>query len=292
MGQKCRVGDFDQESLYAGERVALLTKHGKETVIAPVLEPGLSCMIERVYGYDTDLLGTFTREIPRPGTQIEAARKKARIGMDLAGFALGMASEGSFGADPVLGATPWNVEYLVFIDDRLGIEVFGWAQGSARSEHILVEDWESVRQFGLRMGFPDQGLVLRPEGENDPRIHKEIPDWAVLERDFRECRFLSPNGRVFLEADLRAHVNPTRQETIHRAALDLLEKLRSRCPACGLPGFSVVEWVKGIPCADCGFPTNEIRADVFGCCKCTHRVVVERDSGAKGNPFYCDYCNP
>ena len=48
--------------LYAGRRVALLTQHGKERGIAPVLEPALGCRIERVTGYDTDLLGTSTRE--------------------------------------------------------------------------------------------------------------------------------------------------------------------------------------------------------------------------------------
>jgi len=56
----------------------------KERVIAPVLEPALGCQIELVDGFDTDQLGTFTRDIPRDGTQLEAARKKARIGM--AGF--------------------------------------------------------------------------------------------------------------------------------------------------------------------------------------------------------------
>ncbi len=69
-------------TVYAACKVALLTQHGKEKVLAPVLEPGLGCRIEHVTGFDTDQLGTFTREIPRHGTQIEAARRKARIGMD------------------------------------------------------------------------------------------------------------------------------------------------------------------------------------------------------------------
>ena len=47
---------------YADRRIALLTQHGKERVIAPALEPGLGCTIEHVSGFDTDLLGTFTRE--------------------------------------------------------------------------------------------------------------------------------------------------------------------------------------------------------------------------------------
>ena len=46
---------------YAGERIALLTQHGKERVIAPRIEPALGCVVEHVTGFDTDTLGTFTR---------------------------------------------------------------------------------------------------------------------------------------------------------------------------------------------------------------------------------------
>lgn len=104
--------------VYAGTRIALLTQHGKERVIASVLDTALGCQVERVGGYDTDLLGTFTREIPRAGKQLEAARKKARLGMEMSGLSLGLASEGSFGPDPMVGMFPWNVEFLIFIDRR------------------------------------------------------------------------------------------------------------------------------------------------------------------------------
>ncbi len=69
----------------AGQTIVLLTRHGKERVMAPTLESALGCRIEVVDGFDTDQLGTFTREIPRAGTQLEAARRKARIGMELSG---------------------------------------------------------------------------------------------------------------------------------------------------------------------------------------------------------------
>lgn len=107
--------------------VALLTQHGKERVIAPLLDAALGMRVERVDGYDTDRLGTFTREIARAGTQLEAARRKAHIGMELAGLPLGLASEGSFGPDPVAGLLPWNVEILVFVDRERGLEITGVA---------------------------------------------------------------------------------------------------------------------------------------------------------------------
>ena len=86
---------------YRDQQVALLTQHGKEGVIAPVLAKLLGCRVEKVEGFDTDLLGTFTRDIAREGSQLGAARKKARIGMELSGFSIGIASEGWVGSAPI-----------------------------------------------------------------------------------------------------------------------------------------------------------------------------------------------
>lgn len=46
----------------AGRRLALLTQHDKERVIAPALESALGCRVERVAGDDIDRLGAPTRE--------------------------------------------------------------------------------------------------------------------------------------------------------------------------------------------------------------------------------------
>lgn len=278
--------------VYSGRRIALLTQHGKERVIAPVLEPLLYCRVERVSGFDTDTLGSFTRDIPRAGTQYEAARRKARIGMELSGLPLGLASEGSFGAEPMAGLFPWNVELLVFIDDERGIEVTGIAQQATRFAHLLTGDWEQAAQFARQAGFPEHHLVVRPQSQDDPRIKKDIAHWAALEAAFYGARGQAENGRAFLENDARAHAHPTRMEVIRLAAEDLAMKLDSPCPACGTPGFRVVERVAGLPCADCGAPTSEICAEVQRCVKCSHRLTRERTEPLYADPGRCDYCNP
>jgi len=277
---------------YAGRCVALLTQHGKERVLAPVLEPALGCRVERVGGYDTDRLGTFTREIPRAGTQLEAARKKARIGMELAGLSLGLASEGSFGPDPMVGMLPWNVELLIWIDAERGLEVAGVAQGKTNFAHLLAADWTAAEAFARQSGFPEHHLVVRPEAEEDARIRKGIAAWAELEAAFAWALAQSASRRVFLETDMRAHANPTRMENIRVAAEDLARKLCSLCPACAAPGFWLVERVAGLPCEDCGAPTRETRAEVHGCLKCAHRVTRERTDRQSADPGRCDYCNP
>ena len=126
--------DFDRigANLYRNQRVVLLTQHGKGSIIGPVLGSTIGCRVETVTGFDTDLLGTFTRDIPRQGTQIEAARCKARIGMELSGCPRSLASEGAFVADPMAGILPWNIEIIVFIDAELDLEIIGTAIHAGR----------------------------------------------------------------------------------------------------------------------------------------------------------------
>ena len=61
---------------YSGLKASLLTQHGKESVICPELMSTNGLEVIHVTGYDTDRLGTFTRNIPRYGSQLDAARKK------------------------------------------------------------------------------------------------------------------------------------------------------------------------------------------------------------------------
>jgi len=240
--------------------VALLTQHGKERVIASVLEPGLGCSIELVRGFDTDQFGTFTRETPRDGTQLEAARRKARKGMELAGASQGIASEGSFGRDPYTGMFPWNLELLVWIDDHLGIEVVGIAQGAATSGHIESSDWQPVAEFAARAGFPEHHLVLRPDGQSVTCIYKNIGDWTRPKACFDSYVAQSRSGNVFVELDLRAFASPGRMKRIEHAAVDLLQRLQSTCHACNTAGFWIGERPAGLPSASCSCQLRVIAA--------------------------------
>lgn len=277
---------------YKNREVALLTQHGKESVLVPTLKESIGCIVTKVEGYDTDLLGTFTRDIPRAGTQIEAARKKARIGMELARLPLGIASEGSFGPDPFTGMLPWNVEILIWIDNEYGIEISAVAQGKTNLANALVTSWKEAEAFAKTTGFPQHHLMVRPEGENDPRIRKGIAELTDLKAAFTWAFEQSQNNKAFIETDMRAHANPTRMNNVRIAAEELAKKLSSNCPVCGVPGFWIVERLPGLKCKRCGSPTHETRAEVYGCCKCTHQVTIERTDKEHADPGHCDSCNP
>ncbi len=276
---------------YRDQQVALLTQHGKEMVIAPVLAELLGCRVEKVEGFNTDLLGTFTRDIAREGSQLDAARKKARIGMELSGLCIGIASEGSFGTDPFTGMLPWNRELLIWIDGRLGIEVVANSAGKTNFSHHVVESWEEAEDFARSAGFPEHYLVVRPEGENHPELRKGLADWDSLEDAVTWALNFAPNRRAFVETDMRAFANPTRLENIRLAAEDLARRLTSLCRACDAPGFSLAGQVRGLPCENCGTPTNEVREDIHRCIRCEHQMLVEREREF-ASARYCNYCNP
>ena len=280
------------QTRYKGQKIAFLTQHGKQEVVAAALEPVLGCEVVHVSTYDTDLLGSFTRDVPRSGTQLEAARRKARKGMELAGLKMGLASEGSFSTDPYTGMMPWNREIVVLIDDELGIEVVGMAQGSTIAGQILTASWDEVEQFARKLGFPQQQVVMRPQSENDPRIIKGIGSWEKLGDAFTHLQVEADNRKVFVEPDLRAFASPTRMSHIARASEDLAQRILSCCPQCAAPGFSVVQRQPGLPCELCGTPTTTYLSETLRCVLCKHEEQRQRQDLQYADPRHCPQCNP
>lgn len=275
---------------YIDKSVSFLTQHGKESLVKPILEPVLNCHIVLAEGYDTDRLGTFSMEINRPASQIQTARIKARIGMELTGTSIGMASEGAFVADPFGGLMPWNIEVLIWLDDVNQVEIAGIAQGPARSLHRPLRWLHDLENFAIEAGFPEHHLILRPQSESDPRIYKGLNDWSELKNVFLACQRESSNQLVYAESDHRAFCNPTRQSMIKRAAEDLLKRIQSNCPRCSAPGFSIAGHQSGLQCRLCGHPTRLTKSRIWSCSSCqyTEQVLIQE----LANPAQCDACNP
>lgn len=282
----------DKHLHWQGREVAFLTQHGKQQLVGPALEAALGCRIVHTEGFDTDRLGTFTRELARPGSQMDAAREKARIGMDLTGASVGLASEGSFGPDPVGGFVPWNTEVLLWVDRAHNLEITGWAHGPAQSLQRAVRAWPELAEFALQAQFPSHHLALRPAHEDHPDIVKGLADEAALQAAFAACQARSVNGLVFVENDLRAFCNPMRQATIRRAAEDLIEKLQSLCPACQAPGFGVTRRVPGLRCRDCGRKTRLPLSELWQCQVCQAEEERLLQTPSLADPGRCDHCNP
>lgn len=280
---------------FAGRRVALATLHDKAEALAPAFGTlGMRVIVPA--GIDTDALGTFSGEVPRRGTALDTAIAKARLGMAATGLPLGLATEGSFGPDPAIGFVPLHRELAVLVDDLHGQVVCEFLQthetnhaGATCSAGQPPDDATLAR-----WGFPAHALLVRSEPLGPGgRVRKGLRDRAALDAAIAACAAAAPDGRVRVETDMRAHCNPTRMRHIRALGLRLVERLRSRCPACAAPGFGRIDVVAGLPCAACGAPTRALLAEVHGCGACGERREIPRGDGrAHADPGACDRCNP
>ena len=180
--------------------------------------------------------------------------------MELAGLSLGLASEGAFGSGP-FGLYALNLELVTLIDAVRGIEIVGRSEVPGLHGHESVRTREELEDAARRYGFPEHGLVVRPNDEDDPRIRKGLCAWDSLLEAFAQAQSESSNGAVFVENDLRAHMNPTRMSNIALATDDLIKRMSSRCATCRSPGFGLAARLPGLPCNDCRMPSQQARAN-------------------------------
>lgn len=275
---------------YAGRQVGLATKHGKLDLFAPHFRERLGLNVVEV-GIDTDLLGTFSGEVPRSGTPLETVKEKARRGMVASGLSLGLASEGSIGPADGLPFAIVDIEVAAFLDADTGIEVVEVASEFGLPMIRVDITAGEIDSLALdRAGFPEHGLIVRPVGGGP--IHKGIHDLGELRNAVDESAVLSPEGRVWVETDFRAHHHPRRRAVIERAAIRLADRLQARCPGCQSPGWGVVDRRVGAPCELCSAPTHIDRSEILGCVRCD--VTDERElATARGvDPQWCQWCNP
>jgi hypothetical protein len=282
----------ENKLIYSGREIVLVTKHKKEIVIKPLLEKETGCKVLLESDFDTDKLGTFSREIKRKKTQHKTALQKIKIGLRYMKTDIGVASEGSFGIHPYL-SVPWNTEIVVIYDKRNNIEISGMYESAETNHgHLLTGNLEDALQFSVEHGFPGHYVIIRPNDSNSKKIIKGINDTSLFVDAFYSAKTISRSGQVFIEMDLRAFANPTRMKSIEKATLNLLANISMVCPYCGTPGFVVVEKVKGLPCACCRTPSELTLKNIHKCQKCRHIKEEMYPQGRYAPPEYCYNCNP
>ena len=269
----------------------LLTMHGKEKVISPIMERMTGCIVQVRNDFNTDEMGAFTLETARPGTQLETARIKALKAIEISGCDLGIASEGSFGPYPSCPFINCNREIVILVDLRNNSEIFGESVSletnlDQRKVHGILDAIE----FANKIGFPDHFLIANPAGVSNAFI-KGINTWQSLGEAVSWGIINSSSEEVVLQTDMRAFANPTRMINIMKATEALASKILSLCPNCGMYGFALSSFKRGVPCEWCKRPTDMIMAEIYTCPKCEHSVEVLKEIGY-ADPGMCDYCNP
>ncbi len=274
--------------------MVIATMHGKEQVIAPLLEKHLGVEIVIPKDFNSDKFGTFTGEIKRAGNQLEAARAKLHAAMEIEGLDLGVASEGSFGAHPSIPFVQSNLELLLFVDKKNGYEIRGHHRTSEMNMNgKYVSSVEEALFFAEKHDFPSHGLILKFNEKGHFKIYKDVLTIEDLSNRVKKMLSVPFVKRIFLETDMRAHKNPVRMKAIEQATIDLLKNIQSVCPECTAPGFIAVDFEKGLPCSLCKTPTDLPVYDLYRCEKCHFFNKKEVTKyGKLADPRYCGYCNP
>ncbi len=279
-------------SPYQGGCVTLTTKHQKAIALASPFKKILhASVLEHVI--DTDELGTFSGEVERQGTVLETARKKCEYGLAKSEYAL--ASEGSFGPHPTMPFIPASRETLYFIDNKRKFhlhltEIFTDTNYQMETVATLKE----LNTFAEKCLFPSHALIVRPYPRSILKpLFKGLQVSNDLETAFREVQKNSPTEKVWVETDMRAHVNPTRMRMIATLGEKMVYRLKTPCPKCQTPGWGRVNIETGLPCNWCGAATEEIKSEIYGCTKCEHKESVPPEHNKKSaEPGLCLYCNP
>ncbi|MBD2187938.1 DUF6671 family protein [Pseudanabaena mucicola] len=276
------------------DRTAVIaTMHRKEIAIAPILQTSLGIKATVPHDFDSDLFGTFTRDIDRPANQIETAKIKAARALEISNGDLAIASEGSFFPHPLLGIA-YNRELVLLLDKKHNFSVYGEALSSDTNfRHQVISSYEQAYDFAIKIGFPDHAVVLMPNAQTSAKesIYKGINSEELLKKSVHDL--LQKTSQLHIETDMRALYNPTRMKNIAKATEDLVRKLQQLCPNCNFVNFDVVQKLKGLRCEICGLPTQVTRAHLYKCDRCDFKQEVLFPDGIQlADPMYCSYCNP
>jgi hypothetical protein len=280
------------KSVFENRKLVIATMHGKEQVLAPLLMEALGVEIVLPSSLNTDLLGTFTGEIERTLSPVDAAREKCRQAMEQTGCDLAIANEGSFGPHPFIGFVSSDEELVVLMDAKNNLEITAKELNTATNfDGHTCHSYNDVKAFAEKVQFPSHGLILRKDKNSLSPVIKGITEWDVLEKEAQ--LFLQTYGHMYAETDMRAMYNPSRLLVIEAAAKKLVAKIFSACPQCHAPGYDVTDFISGLPCSFCGTPTRSTLAHLY---QCSHCHFEERKDFPYGkiteDPMYCDVCNP
>lgn len=278
--------------MFNERKLLIATMHGKEKVMQPLLESRLKVKVVKNKFFNTDELGTFSGEIEREGSAIETLRKKCFMAMKKNQVDLILASEGSFGAHPFYFFTSADEELVMLKDFENDIEIV--AKILSTKTNFLTEeivDLHSLLNFAEKVKFPSHALILKSDYKNFKHCFKGITDQKTL---IEKYEFLQSVGeKVIAETDMRAMFNPTRMQVIEEVTNKLIEKCKSLCPNCKIPGFDVKEIISGLPCKWCGNPTESTLKYIYECQKCNFKLEKKYPHKKENeDPMYCNNCNP
>lgn len=261
----------------ANDKIAFLTKHGKERLLAPVFAKAFNNVIQHTNNFDTDTLGSFDHVTQRTLSAAQTALKKAYLSCELTHCSQGIGSEGSINS--MFGIGLLDEEFLAFVDTQKNIEIVARVQQPIKLGPIDAKHKDELCEK-LSIFEHNQYWML-----------KTMDGW---EKGLSVSHLMAQTLTfpVYLEPDFRAMYCPQRQVVISKAAVNLIQRLSSFCPQCAKVDYSP-EHAKAsyLVCEICTLPTNQMQPLLPTCSHCGyHRHDL--NASKIGSAFYCNFCNP
>jgi len=251
---------------------------GAEVIVAPDI--------------DTDRLGTFSGEVPRPDALIETALLKAELVFRTLDVDCALANEGSYGPIERVPLSPGGLEIMAFIDRKRGIrlvETLVTHRTNWRLMRFKAGD-PNVPAAVKALGFPDYGVFVISNTDSSRPVKGLSALEDVVAAVDREAK-RSADGLAILISDMRAHRNPKRMKVLRALSWKLARRLVRLCPKCQAPGFGPVGARRGLPCERCGGATHYVHFEIDGCAACDHVVARPRKDGKRTAPkLACKAC--
>lgn len=277
---------------YANVRIGLATIHAKELAIAPPFRRLLDADVVVAHGLDTDALGTFSGEVPRPDALVETCVIKAELAFRSLDVDCAIANEGSYGPIDRVPLVASGVEIMAFIDRKRGvrlIETLGTHRTNWRLRRFKAGD-PSVPAVVKAMGFPRYGVFVIASSDASRPV-KDLSNMDEVVAAVNREANRSEDGLAIVIADMRANRNPTRMRVLRALSWKLAKRLERLCPKCQAPGFGVVGSRRGLPCEACGQPTHWVDFEIDGCSACGHAESRPRKDGrSTASKLSCKAC--
>ena len=276
------------EQNIVNQKVALLTKHGKQTLIAPLFLDAFNSTIVHTDSFDTDLLGAFDHSVERTLSPSQAALKKAYLSCEATGCNQGIGSEGSINS--IFGIGLVDEEYLAFVDTDKDLEIIarvhsGMALGPIQADTVMALQDQLSK-------YPEEQAWMLSKNKLDDATQKEQWEKGLTANElllrFKDSQHID----VYLEPDFRAMHCPDRRAVITKCAEKLIEQLNSFCPKCGKVDFDVCHAkIRYLNCELCTLPTNQVQEKAKTCSACGFEEGIPNVKTV-GSAFYCSFCNP
>jgi hypothetical protein len=167
-----------------------------------------------------------------PGV-LEQLRQMAETLSEQYGLDDVMVAGGRFFAHPWRSGISLHQEWMLWYDRRTGQELLEQVM-TERTNYAMItvsKMGQDVSAFLDRIGFPTHAVVIRPSaGTSDAPFFHGLQSLNAVEEAIACSAEAAMDGRILLQSDMRAHVNPTRMNVLRQLADKLSDRLRTIQP--------------------------------------------------------------